>query len=79
LNKIEVKSRVRLERKVVRVLCTLWNFVSEFDKLRQQKGGGVVWNYLPYESPVIPAKAGIQPVEWDKPEELRSGFPPSRE
>jgi len=74
-----VKSRVRLGRTVLQVLCRLWNFVSELDKLRQQKGGGVVWNYLPYESPVIPAKAGIPPVEWDIPEELRSGFPPSRE
>jgi hypothetical protein len=57
---------------VLQVLCRLWNFVAEFDRPHRQKGGGVVRSHLPYEeSPVIPAKAGIQPVEWDKPEELR--------
>jgi hypothetical protein len=26
-------------------------------------GGGVIWNIIPYETPVIPAKAGIQSVD----------------
>jgi hypothetical protein len=53
----------------------------------EKSASGVVWNYLPYEPALIPAKlvlrggggAGIQPVERDVPEGLRSGFPPSRE
>jgi len=26
-------------------------------------GSGVIWNIIPYETPVIPAKAGIQSVD----------------
>jgi hypothetical protein len=37
----------------------------------QAKGGpgnGVIWNVIRYETPVIPAKAGIQPVDSAFPE-----------
>ena len=29
----------------------------------QNMGGGVIWHGVPFETPVIPAKAGIQPVD----------------
>ena len=28
----------------------------------RKEGSGVIWNFIPYETPVIPAKAGIQSV-----------------
>ena len=31
-------------------------------------GSGVIWNIIPYETPVIPAKAGIQSVNSAFPE-----------
>jgi hypothetical protein len=65
-------------------LCLIY---AELQAIVEAVGSGVVWNYLTYEPPVIPAKlvlregggAGIQPVEMGVPESLRSGFPPSRE
>ena len=53
-------------RQAGRVKLVVWavtQFAGEFSCLPWITGGGVIWDGIPFETPVIPANAGIQSVD----------------